>query len=445
VVRVDRFADLVHVETRPQPAGGPQRLGDPEATILVVDDTPEVRQLIGEILSEHSRVLYAADGEKGWEAVQRHRPDLVLSDVMMPRVDGYELCRRVKEDPATAAIPFMLLTARAQTSRKVEGLNIGADDYLVKPFNSDELLARVRALLRMRQLHVSLEEKHARLEQTLVELRETQSQLVHAEKMNSLGQLVAGIAHEINNAINAVCNGVPAIDDRLDRLQLLIDRELEEEAAAESEPHQDITQTMKTIRRLSSVVREGADRTARIVRDLKTFSHPGSETREPFDVNTALGICLALVQQQYQNIQVQRDYGRHCWVKASYGQLNQVFMNLMTNAAQAMPKGGDLEITTAASDGWLTISIRDTGQGIPEAIRHRIFDPFFTTKGPGKGTGLGLSISYGVVTRLGGTIECHSIEGVGTEFLIRLPALCDVSERDDRPSLRLITAGAAED
>src|SRR5438477_7048616 len=120
---------------------------------------------------------------------------------MLPHVDGYELCRRIREDPATAAIPFVMLTAKADLTMKIEGLNRGADDYLVKPFSPEELRARVGSLLRLRELHGELESRNAELQSTLRELRSTQTQLVQSEKMSSLGQLVAGIAHEINNAI----------------------------------------------------------------------------------------------------------------------------------------------------------------------------------------------------------------------------------------------------
>ena len=155
VTSVSRTADrrghdvLAAVSAFALPAAPPRTAGS--HTVLVVDDTPEVRELVGEILSEQYRVVYAVDGEHGWQMVLEEAPDLIISDVMMPRVDGHELCRRVKGTPETEAIPFVLLTARAQVSLKIEGLNCGADDYLIKPFHADELLARARALIRLRR------------------------------------------------------------------------------------------------------------------------------------------------------------------------------------------------------------------------------------------------------------------------------------------------------
>jgi signal transduction histidine kinase len=421
IVRAERFADLQQCDVGPHAEASGELPAD-APTVLVVDDTPEVRRLVGEILGSHYHVRYAEDGERGWESVLVEKPDLIISDVMMPKVDGYELCRRVKSRRDTEAIPFVLLTARAQTSLKIEGLNCGADDYLVKPFNAEELLARVRALLRLHELHTDLEENNSRLEATLAELQETQCQLVQSEKMNSLGQLVAGVAHEINNAINAVCNGIPAINERLDRLQRLTDSLLRAPPEDPAAARRELDQAFRMLHRLASVVEEGAGRTARIVGDMKTFSHPGSETFEPFDLNAALDLCVSLLDKQYrERIRVNRDYQVDHWIRGPYGRLNQVFINLLTNAAEAMANGGEIDIATRIEGACAVVSIRDTGTGIPEAIRSRIFDPFFTTKGPGKGTGLGLSTSYGIITRLGGRIECHSLEGIGTEFILHIP------------------------
>ncbi|HTN03326.1 MAG TPA: ATP-binding protein, partial [Planctomycetaceae bacterium] len=183
--------------------------------ILIVDDTPEMRFLIGDVLSDHYRIELAADGFEALETLERLTPDLVISDVMMPGLDGYELCHRVRADARWCNLPFVLLTARAETSMKIEGLQCGADDYLVKPFDAEELRARVRSLLRVRDLHRQLEVKNRDLESTLRDVKAMQSQLVHSEKMNSIGQLVAGVAHEINNAINAVYNGIQPLASKV--------------------------------------------------------------------------------------------------------------------------------------------------------------------------------------------------------------------------------------
>lgn len=422
-VSATRYADLAQcdVELPVQPR---RELADDVPTVLVVDDTAEVRMLLGTLLSDEYRVLYAADGREGFEVARRERPDLILSDAMMPNVDGYEFCRRVKETPDLVQIPFVMLTAKAELSMKIDGLNWGVDDYLTKPFDSEELKARVRSLLRLRVLHHQLDQRNRELERTLNELRDAQVQLIHSEKMNSLGQLVAGLAHEINNSINAVYNGIHPLHKRTKRLQTLVDEALiqADPSAPDKSQRREIETAFAKISQLADVIENGATRTARIVSDLKTFSHPGAGSIETFDLNQALEMCLNLMWSQIKHqITVHKDYGEVGTIHGPAGQLNQVFMNILSNAQQAIRERGDIWLATNRVDEQVTISIRDNGCGIPDDVKSRIFDPFFTTKPPGVGTGLGLSISYRIITNLGGTLECRSESGNGTEFLITLP------------------------
>jgi signal transduction histidine kinase len=247
--------------------------------------------------------------------------------------------------------------------------------------------------------------------------------------MSSLGQLVAGLAHEINNSINAVYNGIPAMISRMERLEGLVQAAIDEGPAGEAK-RRDIEVAFRRIRQLADVVEEGAERTARVIGDMKTFSHPGSESADEFDLNEALDLCVNLLDKHaWGQVSIHREYGPVGLVRGPYGQLNQVFLNLLSNAVQAMPDGGDIFLATRLDDAGLTVSVQDTGCGIPEDVRPRIFDPFFTTKPPGTGTGLGLTISYGIIARLGGTIECYSVEGMGTEFLVKLPASLVVGDQ----------------
>ncbi|MBL8852029.1 MAG: hypothetical protein JNG89_20315, partial [Planctomycetaceae bacterium] len=243
---------------------------------------------------------------------------------------------------------------------------------------------------------------------------------------------------------NAVYNGIPAISDRLDRLQQLVVTALDDGLETPGEDHLDVDAAFKSLRRLTGVVSEGADRTARIVRDMKTFSHPGTEATEPTDVAAVLELCAGLVENQFrERAKIHCELDENCWCLAPAGHLNQVFINLLTNAVQAMPHGGRIVAAARREESVVRVSIRDTGTGIPADVLPRIFDPFFTTKPVGQGTGLGLSVSYGIVTRLEGTIECFSEEGVGTEFVVRLPAIAgkdsavkaeDANGLIDRPS-----------
>jgi signal transduction histidine kinase len=173
---------------------------------------------------------------------------------------------------------------------------------------------------------------------------------------------------------------------------------------------------------LATVVENGALRTTRIISDLKTFSHPDNEKSSEFDLHRSLDMCLNLLSNQIKHrINVRRDYGNVARVVGPSGQLNQVFMNLLTNAQQAIPGEGEIVVSTSEDEHGFAVSVKDSGTGVPAEVLSKIFDPFFTTKEPGVGTGLGLSLSYGIISRLGGTIECRSVPGEGAEFIVKLP------------------------
>ncbi|HTI51151.1 MAG TPA: ATP-binding protein, partial [Planctomycetaceae bacterium] len=225
------------------------------------------------------------------------------------------------------------------------------------------------------------------------------------------------------NAINAVYNGIQPLHARARRLENLVNNALAApETPLNPEIRQEVESSFRKISGLADVIENGASRTARIVRDLRMFSHPGTEAAERFDLNEALDMCLNLLSSQLKGrITVLTDYGNLGEIRAPSGQLNQVFMNILNNAQQAIDGNGEIRIATRRDDSRAIVTITDTGCGIPDEIRSRIFDPFFTTKAPGIGTGLGLSLSYGIIAKLGGSIECHSEVGVGTEFVITFP------------------------
>jgi signal transduction histidine kinase len=438
-----RFADLdtYQPHSAEAPANEPAATFSSTQTILVVDDTAEMRALLGELLREDFHVLFARDGQEGLELAQREHPDLILSDVMMPRMDGQEFCRHVKQDPSTAHIPFVMLTAKAELAMKIDGLNCGADDYLSKPFNEKELKARIRSLVKLRGLHQDLDHRNRELETAYNELRTLQARLVQSEKMSSLGQLIAGLAHEINNSINAVYNGIKPLSLCTQRLERLVTEALNAPGASDhAAVLGEIQPLFQKIATLSRVIETGSTRTARIIGDLKTFSHPGNEEHRPFDLHESLDMCLNLIGNSVRDrIEVHRDYGPLGRIHGPAGQLNQVFMNILNNAQQAIVGEGELFVTTSQDGDQVRVSIRDTGCGIPDDVKSKIFDPFFTTKEPGIGTGLGLSLSYGLISKLGGTIECHSTVGEGTEFVITFPCMTEAppGAPDDGPQLEL--------
>ena len=433
-----RFADQMVCDVNPASISRPEHVGAPK--VLVVDDTPELRTAVADLLSDQYAVVLAKDGAEGLEKTREEMPDLIISDVMMPHVDGYEFCRGVKEDPKTARIPFIMLTAKAAQSMKVMGLDCGADDYVAKPFGGEELRARVRAMLRLGQMHNVLDKRNAELQSTLSELRSTQSKLIQSEKMSSLGQLVAGVAHEINNSINAVYNGVQPLRSKAQKLEQLI---MVDGNAAAGKSGPQIQKHFEKIIQLAEIIEHGASRTAQIVQDLKTFSHPGCETPETFNVHEALDVCLNLLASRKKHgIRVTRDYRCDGMIRAPFGQLNQVFMNLLSNAQDAIKEEGEIVVSTHDTDEGVVVRVKDSGEGIPAHLQQKIFDPFFTTKPPGKGTGLGLSTSYSLISQLGGLIEFQSEIGAGTEFIVTIPRNVERHESGDPERASLAAASA---
>ncbi|HLG21401.1 MAG TPA: ATP-binding protein, partial [Candidatus Manganitrophaceae bacterium] len=380
-------------------------------SVLLVDDNADMLNYIASQLRGEYRLLFAKDGKEGVDRAKAELPHLIISDVMMPYKDGYQLCREVKEDPRSCHIPVVLLTARTDLSTKIEGLEHGADDYLTKPFNSQELKARVRSLLNLRKLEREIQVRSRELEAAMQELRETQGQLVQSEKMAALGLLVAGVAHEINNPVSFAKGSLAAVRRCLDEVKKINGKNPAEAA----ELFSDIDSSV-------GIIKNGLERTEKIISALKTFVRKDEGVFKRVDLHEGFDSTLQLFQHEISHrIDVHRDYGKIGLVEVIPGQINQVFMNIVQNAVESMKERGEIFIKTELVGNQAVISIRDTGSGIEEKNLPRIFDPFFTTKEVGKGTGLGMSISYKIIERHHGKIEVKSRVGSGTEFLITLP------------------------
>jgi signal transduction histidine kinase len=273
---------------------------------------------------------------------------------------------------------------------------------------------------------------YQKLDKAMNELKMAQRQLVQSEKMSSLGLLTAGIAHEINNPINFVSANVNPLRRNLDDVlkilgsyQALASSQNMQEALAkihQEEKHLDLAVSVEEIGKLLDGIQEGATRTAEIVQGLRNFSRTDEQALKLADLNQGLDSTLMLLHNKYkERIEIEKDYGNLPEIECFPGQLNQVFMNILSNAVQAIHEKGSVYIKTRQRGEQVEVRIKDTGMGMPEDVRKHIFDPFFTTKDVGVGTGLGLSISYGIIEKHNGTIEVESSPGIGTEFIITLP------------------------
>lgn len=282
----------------------------------------------------------------------------------------------------------------------------------------------------VRQRTGELESSHDALKKAYLDLQNTQEQLVHTEKMASLGQLVAGIAHEIKNPLNFIYGNTGFLSDYTRKLQALLEA-YDSLPSLCPEDRDRIAQLKESLNyafirgdlpTLIDNFTEGASRINTIVSDLRTFSRMDSYTMSEIDVHASIEISLNLLRNQYkERIEIHREYGDIPKIQGFSGKLSQVFMNLLSNAFHAIGEKGDVWIRTRAADGVIQVEIQDNGHGVPRENLKRIFEPFFTTKAVGQGTGLGLSISYGIIEQHQGRIFVANAPGGGTIFTVRLP------------------------
>ncbi len=389
--------------------------------ILVADDDFYASKFVVKALTELGHQVHAAeDGLKAWELFQTLPVRMVISDWMMPGMDGPSLCRKIRETDRSDYVYIILLTARDGKEETVLGFEAGVDDYVIKPFDPSELRARVQAGERIIQLEDDRKKAHA--------------QLLQSDKMASIGQLAAGVAHEINNPIGFILSNLVTLEKYVDKLTDFIGAQDEIVKGLEAtEPVARLQEKRKKlkldfisedIKDLIHESREGADRVKTIVQNLKSFSRVDQAEYKHSDLNDCIESTVNIVWNELKyKVQVHKDYGEIPLTKCYAQQLNQVFMNLLVNAAQAIEEQGEIHIRTWSENGSILVSISDTGCGIPEEVRNRIFDPFFTTKDVGKGTGLGLSISYDIVKNHQGEITVDSEVGKGTTFTIQIPVV----------------------
>lgn len=318
---------------------------------------------------------------------------------------------------------------------------------ITKSYQNTEEVSQLNKKLKL--VSRELINKNGKLKSTLENLEKTQAKMLQSEKMASIGQLAAGVAHEINNPTGFVSSNLNTLGDYQEdlsrvltdyqelkkALKALPEGSLPETHAAllakveASEEEVDIDYIQDDVGDLIGDSREGTERIKKIVDDLKQFAHPGEEKMKATDVNAGLESTLNVVNNELKyKATIVKELGELPLVMGYPQQLNQVFMNLLVNAAQAIEKAGEIKIVTTNIDGLLDIRISDTGCGIPEENLHKIFDPFFTTKDVGEGTGLGMNIAYNIINKHNGSIRAESEVGEGTTFIIQLPA---VSEEDD--------------
>lgn len=432
-----------------------------KANILAVDDTPANLQLLIDMLSQQAyKVRVLPNGSLVVKSVLANPPDLILLDIQMPQMDGYQVCEALKANPMTQDIPVIFISALSEGLDKVKAFSVGGVDYITKPFLLEEVIARIENQLRLKAQEKQLKEKAQQLELVLKDFQCTQAQLIQTEKMLSLGQMVAGVAHEINNPINFISGNLTYARNYFKDLMSLVEIYQQTYPNPTPEIEQlaeeiDLEFLLKDWTKLTHSMQVGAERIQKIVQSLKLFSRLDEAELKPVDLHEGIDNTLLLLQHRLKaegkrcEIQVIKDYGELPKFICYGSQLNQVFMHLLSNALDALQqKLEETPMITISTEvkhqqknenfAKAVIKIADNGMGMSKEVVEQIFDPFFTTKPVGSGTGLGLAICHQIVVeKHKGKISCVSTPGQGTELIMEIPDIVehshlDFSERNKR-------------
>jgi signal transduction histidine kinase len=385
--------------------------------VLVADDEAGLRTFLrGELEDLGCEVYEAANGAEAWDLARSIQPHLAVLDMMMPEMDGITLSRKLRENEATAQIPIVLVTARADESPRIEALQAGVSDFLTKPFSTAELRVRIANLLDGQRYQRQLNIRNRELGQALEEIKENEARLLQAEKLSSLGRMSAGIVHEVNNPLNYTKTALHALRAYTEDLP-----------DGEKADYRDILGDAE----------EGVGRVIAIVSDLRSFTRGDALTGHDVVLATVVESARRLVSFDLQGIRFDAEVPEDLVIRGNDNQLCQILVNFIQNSAQAVEaargRGDDPTIRVAGSrepDGTILLKIRDNGCGIAKEDLENIFDPFFTKRDVGEGMGLGLSICHRILQAHGAEVGVESIENRFTEFTIRFSTQ-DLDEEDD--------------
>ncbi|NOX75466.1 MAG: response regulator [Gammaproteobacteria bacterium] len=403
-------------------------------TILIVDDDDVDRMAVRRALGKTGLepvIEEAGTCAAALNALREGNHDCALLDYLLPDGDGLKLLRDIRT--ADILTPVVMLTGQRDERLIVELIRAGAADYLSKDELSGETLGHaVQTAIRLYQAERDQLRAHTELEAAHRELQSSHEQLLQAEKLASIGQLAAGVAHEINNPVGYVYSNLGTLQKYIDNLYQMLEGYAHLETLVSDEDALHTVQALKKeldleylkedVRDLVSESREGISRVKGIVQDLKDFSHVDEAEWQWADLHRGLDSTLNIVNNEIKyKAEVVKNYGELPEVECLASQINQVFMNLLVNAAHAIEERGTITVRTGTEgdDAWVEIS--DTGKGMNAETRKKIFDPFFTTKPVGTGTGLGLSLSYSIVHKHHGRISVESEPGHGSTFRLWLP------------------------
>ncbi|MBD1814406.1 response regulator [Microcoleus vaginatus DQ-U2] len=432
------------------------------AKILFVDDEPDLESLISQrfrkkIRAEEWQLFFAPNGVQALEKLKDHPDlDMIVTDLNMPEMDGLTLLSNLNQ--IDIPLKTVVISAYSDMTNIRKAMNFGAFDFLTKPIDFKDLEITLNKTLRevqqlkenqnLRQSEALAREQSQHLQNCLQDLKKTQAKLIQTAKMSSLGQLVAGMAHEINNPVNFIYGNISHVSDYIQDLLNLLHLYQQQYTPPTSEIQTEIEAIdleflIADLPKILVSMKGGVDRIQKIVLSLRNFSRLDEANIKPVDIHEGIKSSLLILHNRFQaravrpEIQVMEEYSNLPLVECYAGELNQVFINILSNAIDALneynkqrsldnlpacPLAITIRTFLLEEKSRVVIQILDNGPGITAEVKDRIFEPFFTTKPVGEGTGLGLYISYQIVhEKHGGALNCFSEVGQGTEFWIEIP------------------------
>jgi two-component system NtrC family sensor kinase len=406
--------------------------------VLIIDDSKSVRNYVEEILEKDGfRVTTATDGFSGLESINNHNPDVVLLDIEMPGMSGIEVLNILGAEQHLFSI--ILFTTRSSLENRVQGLNLGADDYIAKPFEESELLARVRAGLRTALLKKELASERNRAQDALDKLHVAQKRILAEQKLVAVAGLAAGVAQQINNPLGFIESNLHTLlvylrkilegADRMLKMSVMLN---EAECGFQSEIDDFLEWMMKAkldyirqdIEPLLAETREGAERIAAVVRALQVFDQADTFQRSEMEdlCDVVSSFASSCHMRLPPGMSLLTDIGSlpaNAYCNRSL--LNMALDNILQNAVDAAGGTGEVRILLLDNGQWACIQVIDSGEGISDENLDKVFDPFFTTRTDLKKIGLGLTIAQSLVNAHGGRIEISSSSGHGANVMIMLP------------------------
>lgn len=383
-------------------------MNEKKQRVLIVDDETRNQRIIVETLEDSVEHRCATSGEEALKIMETFSPDLVLLDIMMPGINGYEVCKSIRANPKFKLVKVILVSGKAMLTERLQGYEVGADDYMTKPFEPEELLAKTKVFLRLSRVENQLFTLNQSLEEQVQErakqLIAAEAKLVTSAKMAALGEMAGGIAHEINTPLSTI---------------MMMSEQIGELLTEEPIDRKETTE-------MTRLIGKTVERIAGIVRGLKTFSRDGSkDSFTPVPLKQILDETMALCNEKLKHGGVEltiEKISADIMIQCRAVQISQVLLNLINNAYDAILPLSErwIKLTTEIQKDFVQIVITDSGKGIPKEIQNKIFQPFFTTKEIGSGTGLGLSVSKGIVDAHNGSLNLDA-NCPNTRLFLRLP------------------------